>query len=372
MCIQNKNIYFMENFKYTFDKSSKKHICPKCNKRTFVLYIDTETGNYLTDDFGKCDRSTNCHYHKAPSKGKKAFCIPFLLLKSISDKAYKLTDVNGIISIVPNSQILEQTKNDCWISEWFLKNSLIQYLANESKYFSTDEIGFVNTITAKEPPPEIVPSFHGLELLDKMYAEKPQIDNLTEFLKIHFSKDDVFKATQNYLITGTNHFWSNSTAFWQIDDKEKIHACKIMQYDRFTGKRIKKPYNHINWLHNAIKEPDFNLCQCLFGLHRVNEDYQKTIAIVESEKTAIIMSLFIPDYIWIATGSKQNLKFDLLKPIKKLNIILFPDKGDYIDWLKKATELNALGFKIAVSELIEQTEFENGFDLADYYFEFLN
>ncbi|MFI0490057.1 DUF6371 domain-containing protein [Flavobacterium sp.] len=51
---------------------------------------------------------------------------------------------------------------------------------------------------------------------------------------------------------------------------------------------MKKPYNHINWLHNAIKVPDFSLCQCLFGLHRVNEDYQKTVAIVESEKTAIM------------------------------------------------------------------------------------
>jgi hypothetical protein len=330
------------------------------------LYVDNETGNYLTDDFGKCDRSTNCDYYKAPPKGKKAFCIPFLLLKSISDKAYKLTDENGTISIVPNSQILEQTKNDCWISEWFLKNSLIPYLANESKYFNTDEISFVNVVTVKKKPPEITPSFHSLEILDQMYKVS-QIDNLTEFLKIHFSKDEVFKATQNYLITGTNHFWSNSTAFWQIDDKEKIHACKIMQYDRHTGKRIKKPYNHINWLHNAVKEPNFNLYQCLFGLHGVKEDYQKTIAIVESEKTAIIMSIFIPDYIWLATGSKQNLKFDLLKPIKKRNIVLFPDKGEYINWLNKATTLNAIGFKIAVSELIEQTNFENGFDLADYY-----
>ena len=357
----------MEQYKYTLDKSSKKHICPHCSKRTFVLFVDNETGYYLTDDYGKCDRSTNCGYHKAPPKGKKAFNIIFLSLKSISDKASKLTDANGIISIVPNSQILEQTKNDCWISEWYLKNSIIHYLGSESKYFNTDEIGFVNLVTTKEPPPEIVPSFHSLELLNDMYFEKPQIDNLTEFLKIYFSKDEVFKATQNYFITGTNHFWSNSTAFWQIDDKEKIHACKIMQYDRFTGKRIKKPYNHINSLHNAIKEPDFNLSQCLFGLHRVNEDYQKTIAIVESEKTAFILSLFIPDYIWIATGSKQNLKFDLLKPIKKRNIVLFPDKGEYINWLNKATELNAIGFKIAVSELIEQTDFENGFDLADYY-----
>lgn len=357
----------MENFKYTLDKSSKKHICVNCNKRSFVLYIDTETGNYLTDDFGRCDRSTKCGYHKAPPKGKKAFNVPFLLLKSISDKAHKLTDANGFISIVPNSQILEQTKNDCWVTEWFLKSSIINYLNYESKYFDTDETGFINTIRNKEPPPHIVQSFHSLELLDKMYYQNAQLDNLTEFLKIHFSKGEVFTAMQNYFITGTNHFWNNATVFWQINDKEQIQGAKVMLYDKHTGKRIKKPYNHINWLHKAIKEPNFNLCQCLFGLHRVNEDYQKTIAVCESEKTAILMSIFLPDFIWLATGSKGNLKFELLKPIKNRSIVLFPDKGEYNNWLNKATEINTFGFKISVSELIEQTEFEEGFDLADVY-----
>lgn len=357
----------MENFKYTLDNSSKKYVCPSCNKKTFVLFIDNETGNYLTDNYGKCDRSTNCNYYNAPPKGKKAFCISFLLLKKISDKAQKMTDLNGIISIVPTSQILAQTENDCWISEWFLKSSLIQYSTNESKYFNTDGIIVVNVITPKPPPPEIAPTFHSLELLDQMYCNTPQIDNLTEFLKIHFTESDVFTAMQNYFITGTNHFWNNSTIFWQIDQQERVHAGKIMQYDKHTGKRLKKPYNHINWVHNAIKTNSFKLSQCLFGLHRVNEDYLKTVAIVESEKTAFIMSIFIPDYIWLATGSKQNLKFELLKTIKKRNIVLFPDVGEYSILLDKATELNAIGFKVEVSELLEQSDFENGFDLADYY-----
>jgi hypothetical protein len=357
----------METFKYTLDKSSKKFICPECHKKTFVLYVDTETGNYLTDDFGKCDRSTNCNYHKAPPKGKKAYLISVLSFKEITDKAVKIIDINGLISIVPKSQILEQTKNSVWITDWYLKNSNIIYLTNESKYFNTD-VNFINTITAKDPPPPITPSFHTLELLEQMFIINPKTDNLREFLKSKFSKDEVFEVTNKYFITGTNQFWSNATVFWQIDDKEQMHAGKIMLYDKLTGKRIKKPYIHINWIHNAVKEPDFNLCQCLFGLHQIIDNYDKTIAIVESEKTAIVMSIFIPDFIWIATGSKQNLKFDLLKPIKKRNIVLFPDKGEYSNWLIKANELNKLGFKIAVSELIEQTDFENGFDLADYYF----
>jgi len=358
----------METFRYSLDKSSKKFGCPNCNKKTFVLYIDTETGNYLTTDFGKCDREQNCNYHKAPPKGKKAYLIAFLGLNCISDKAYKLTDLNGIISIIPKSQILEQSKNVCWISEWFLKTSTINYLNNESKYFNTDAISFVNEVKTIKPPDPVKPSFHSLELLDKMFFENPQIDNLTEFLKSKFSKQEVFKAMQNYFITGTNHFWNNGTVFWQIDTNEKIRGAKIMLYDNITGKRVKEPYNHINWLHKATKETDFKLCQCLFGLHRINEDYQKTITVCESEKTAIIMSIFLPEFIWTATGSKGNFKFELLEPLKKRNIIAFPDKGEYNNWLNKATDLNAKGFKIAVSELIENTDFNNGFDLADYYF----
>jgi hypothetical protein len=359
----------MECFKYSLDKSSKKYVCPNCNKKTFVLYVDTETGNYLTTDFGRCDREQNCNYHKAPPKGKRAFLIDFITLKSISDKAYKLTDLNGIISIIPKSQILEQSKNNCWITEWFLKTSIINYLSSESKYFNTDEISLINEVKTITPPPPIKPSFHSLELLDKMYNDNCIDDNLTEFLKSKFSKDEVFNAMQNYFITGTNTFWNNATIFWQINHKEQIQGAKVMLYDRFTGKRIKEPYNHINWLHKATKEPNFKLCQCLFGLHRINEDYQKTIAIVESEKTAIVMSIFLPDFIWLATGSKGNFKFELLEPLKKRNIIAFPDKGEYNNWLNITTELNGFSFKIGVSDLIEQTDFENGFDLADYYFE---
>jgi hypothetical protein len=76
------------------------------------------------------------------------------------------------------------------------------------------------------------------------------------------------------------------------------------------------------------------------------------------------MSILLPHYIWLATGSKGNFKFEMLKPIKKKGCS-FPDK-EYSNWLDKSIELNAIGFKISVSDLIEQTDFENGYDLADY------
>ncbi|TXD67039.1 DUF6371 domain-containing protein [Polaribacter glomeratus] len=361
----------METFKYSLDKSSKKNLCPNCNKNTFVYYVNTETGNYLTTDFGRCDREQNCNYHKAPPKGKRGFLIPFLTLQDISNKAFKLVDVNGIISIIPKSQILEQQKGRCYISEWYLKTSTINYLNNESKYFNTDEVCTFNEVKTIKEPQQLKSSFHRLKLQDKIikeYKDNQKFDNLTTFLLDNFTFDEVDKAVSNYYLTGSNYCWQQSTIFWQIDDKGQIRGAKIMLYDKVTGKRIKEPYNHINWLHKAIKEPDFNLCQCLFGLHLINEDCQKSIAIVESEKTAIIMSIFLPEFIWVSTGSKSNFKFEVLEPLKKRKCFAFPDKGEFNNWSNKAKELKTKGFKIEVSNIIEQTNFNNGFDLADYYF----
>lgn len=358
----------MERFKYSLDKSSKKYVCPNCNKKTFVNYVNTETGNYLTNNYGRCDREQNCNYHKAPPKGKKAYLIPFLALNDISNKASKLTDVNGVISIVPKSQILERNAKTCFISEWYLKTSTIIYASNESKYFNTENVSIINEVKTLKHIEPIKPSFHSLELLNEMYFKNPANDNLTTFLKTIFTKDEIINAMLNYYLTGTNYCWNNATVFWQIDDKEQIRGAKIMLYDNTTGSRIKKPYNHINWLHKAIKEPEFNLNQCLFGLHLINEDYQKNIGIVESEKTALIMSLFLPNFIWLATGSKSNFKTELLKPLKNRNCFAFPDKGEFNIWNETATALNTKGFKIAVSNLLEKTDFNNGFDLADYYF----
>jgi hypothetical protein len=93
------------------------------------------------------------------------------------------------------------------------------------------------------------------------------------------------------------------------------------------------------------------------------------VAIVESEKTAILMSLFKPQYVWLATGSKNGFKYEYLKPIRNYKIIGFPDKGEYNDWNDKAIELNNLGFNISVSKFLESTNYKQGTDLADVLIE---
>ena len=48
-------------------RASNKHICPNCGKKTFVRYVDSETGAYLGDLVGKCDREDKCGYHYSPA-----------------------------------------------------------------------------------------------------------------------------------------------------------------------------------------------------------------------------------------------------------------------------------------------------------------
>lgn len=70
-----------------------------------------------------------------------------------------------------------------------------------------------------------------------------------------------------------------------------------MAYDPNTGERVKNPYAKITWIHQINKQWDFVLQQCLFGLHLIKENKSKTVAIVESEKTAIIMYSYARIYL---------------------------------------------------------------------------
>ena len=140
-----------------------------------------------------------------------------------------------------------------------------------------------------------------------------------------------------------------------------------MLYNSETGKRQKNHLGkaYISSVRSVLKLKDFNLKQCLFGLHLINETESKSLAIVESEKTAILMSLFKPEYVWLATGSKSGFKYEYLRPLRDYKIIGFPDKSEYSDWQNKAVELNNLGFNISISQYLETTSYKEGTDLAD-------
>ncbi|WP_245980451.1 DUF6371 domain-containing protein [Flagellimonas lutimaris] len=345
------------------DRSSKKFVCPACNKKRFVRYVDRETGNYLDGDYGRCDRSDNCGYFKSPKQDDIYFGIKFLSLVDYNSKAYRLTDENCNIHFVPKSMVLETEGREVWIKEYFLKNSDLDYSAAQSKAVNK-EGGFVS-LTDFEPIPEPEPSFLQREEVDEVLNAGVDC-NLTKYLKTEFDSELVDRAFKRYGSGATNLFWNNSTCFLQMDRGQNIRAGKIMLYSENNGRRVKEPYPQINWLHNKIeKGGGFNLNQCLFGLHLLEN---KPVAIVESEKTAIVMSILSNKTTWMACGSKTAINEKMLEPLKSNKVVLFPDKGSAGEWQQRADELSSKGFNIQVSRFLEnKVELENGKDIADLY-----
>jgi hypothetical protein len=154
---------------------------------------------------------------------------------------------------------------------------------------------------------------------------------------------------------------------------------------------VKQPFNHIHWVHVLsqksevlsqksnpdlrLKTKDFRLKQCFFGEHLLLSDPFKTVAIAESEKTAVIASFFYPKYIWLAAGSLEGLSRDKYSVLKDREVKLYPDVNGYDKWKQKAREmkLRLPTARFTVDDTLERTataeERKQGIDIADRWIE---
>ena len=298
--------YILEPYK----GMNTRYRCPSCQQRdkTFSLYIDTETGKHIHHTVGRCNRESNCGHHYTP---KQYFQDNNISFDTPQPKAYKprpVTPQQKSVSFIP-VEVFKASLNPTV----FETNHFVKFLIN----------------------------LFGVEVASQLVSR--------------------------YFIATSKH-WNGATVFWQIDIKGKVRTGKIMLYSPTTGKRIKEPFNHINWVHKALKKSEFELRQCLFGEHLLI-DKTKHVAIVESEKTAIIASVYLPQFIWVAVGSLTNLNAEKCSILKGRTVTLFPDLNGFEKWSSKAKELSHLAI-FTVSDLLErkatEAERKQGFDLADY------
>ena len=253
------------------------------------------------------------------------------------------------------------------------KENSCNYHKSPKKFFSENKLNIICTpYFKKDQHQNSKPDYINEKVLLSSLKDY-DANNFVSFLNKCFEKDVVQNLIEKYYI-GTSDYWKGSTIFWQIDEVNKIRTGKVMLYDPLIGKRVKKPINKIHWIHSILKIDEYNLKQTFFGMHLTKET-TKTIAIVESEKTAIICSVFFPDYIWLATGGLNNLKAENMKPLKNRNVVLFPDIGAFEKWNHIAKEFSTF-CNIKVSNTLEikakQTNTENGYDLADYLLQDFN
>ena len=283
-----------------------RYRCPSCQQsnKTFSLYIDTKTGEHIHPTVGRCNRESKCGQHYTPK----------------------------------------------------------QYFQDNNISFGTSKVYKHRTVTPQPKPVSFIP----VEVF-KASLKAHDTNHFVKFLINLFGVEVASELVSRYFIATSKH-WNGATVFWQIDTRGKVRTGKIMLYSPATGKRVKNPYNHINWVHKALKQPEFELRQCLFGEHLLI-DKTKPVAIVESEKTAVIASVYLPHFIWVAVGSLTNLNAEKCSILKGRTVKLFPDLNGFEKWSKKAKELSHLT-NFTVSDLLErkatEAEKKQGFDLADY------
>ena len=163
------------------------------------------------------------------------------------------------------------------------------------------------------------------------------------------------------------------TIYWMIDE------CGIC-HDGHVGD---------NWISNILKHRYPEAAQyirpthTLFGLHIISQfdnlrfdHYQPSVAIVESERTAVILSEFYPHVIWLATVYPANFTVDQLEPLQGCEVTLFPRTDpvmdNYVAWLEIADQARRLyHLGITVSSLLEDhaTEAQKSqeIDLLDFF-----
>lgn len=304
----------MSQYRYILEpyvSQKNRYDCPNCGKKhVFTRYIDLDRKEYVAIEVGKCNREQKCGYHLSPKEH-------FRNQETFAGRKSKVEEVKDSVL----KQIAFKSRHNNLSTSFIDQNQFLQSLETSSS------------------------------------------NNLFSFLQSVMSREALTEIKEKYYI-GTFGSWKGITIFWQVDDLGRVRTGKMMLYDRSTGKKTK-----LNWVHSFLKLRDFNLQQCLFGLHLLNSDKDKTIALVESEKTAVIASIAFPQFIWMATGGLMNLKASMLKPLANRKVILFPDAGCYHDWNNRVASLPN-NIEYFISDLVENKataeEKREGCDIADY------
>ncbi|MFN3761270.1 MAG: DUF6371 domain-containing protein [Algoriphagus aquaeductus] len=385
----------MENHRYHFDKSSKKFRCPACQKKTFVLYVDTLTGNYLPEQYGKCDRESNCGFSQLPPPESKCLYVPFESISEKSEKAFQIKQ-DSITYYLPKATVFEIQPAGAYVTEYFLQSAANAptFFQSDCKYFTPEGKATAVQATPKklEKPEQVFIPTKVFEqtLQPERYELNLFIQNLLSRVSYPVKASDLEKViSMYYLGTIAKGEMKGAVSFPFIDRFGNVRAVQVKQFDE-TNHTVSTSWLHSIIARDASTKPDWleayqrqeSKVSCLFGEHLFTLYPNNPIALVEAPKTAIYGALYFglpksqTDWIWLAVYNLTSLNLEKCRVLEGRKVFLFPDLSKdgkaFSLWSSKALEMEAelKGTRFFVSDLLERvaTEAERlaGLDLADY------
>ncbi|MFI3259337.1 MAG: DUF6371 domain-containing protein [Rikenellaceae bacterium] len=287
-----------------------RHRCPECGKRNcFTLYVD-ESGSALDERVGRCDHESSCAYHYTP--------------KMYFEDNPSLSSLSSRLSLSPRPSRPSRPTLPSLIPR--------EYVAR-CEGGRSHFVEFLSTLTDPESLAHIVSDYH-----------------------LGYTK-------------------AKEVIYWQIDSRDRVRTGKVMGYLPDGHRNKASPPN---WVHSIMKRQqllseDYNLVQCLFGEHLLSKYPTKVVAVVESEKSAVLGSVVFPQYTWVATGGKSQLDRSKMRALEGREVVMFPDVDGYGEWVERSKQLSYA--RVRVSSLLEREatpeERERKIDIGDWIVEHL-
>lgn len=119
------------NHKYSLRqyRQGGKDICPECEQRSFVPYIDNETGEILHPICGRCDHEQSCGYHLTPSDFFK------------QNPESRQTGLSRNVYLKPTPTIIDWGNTSEWIARQSVEEAMkCDFAKGLLNFFDTDNV----------------------------------------------------------------------------------------------------------------------------------------------------------------------------------------------------------------------------------------
>jgi hypothetical protein len=234
---------------------------------------------------------------------------------------------------------------------------------------------FKQLVTPKEYKPLTTVAYDSdlcREVLDKSWLTEPQMRHAAERYRLGKSR-------------------SGKCIYWMIDDLGYVRDGHLGDAWASQLLKAREPKLLSHW----------HPSHCLFGLHLLTENNfkghtaqpvpkalsvfsvisvcnQKTVCVVETERSAVILSEIFPEFLWMAYATTSHLTPDLFAPLAGHTVIIYPRTdptgSTYLFFLDLADQVRRLyDINLTVDSTLEDhaTDEQKAreIDLVDFIFQ---
>lgn len=264
-----------------YHRAADKPECPACgHKHRFSEYVNLKTGLPVGPGVGKCDRINHCGYRVTPQ-------------------------------------------------EYFKQHP-------EARY------GYHAQATPLFRPAEDKPRLYLPDNIIEQYAT-PYIDSTFGrwLARKAPSAEALQQVAADYHLTATQ---TRGIIFWYIDECGRYCQGKMMWYDLHGHRNGCVSTVSSDLAKQGLLPANAEMQRCLFGAHLLISRPADLVYIVESEKTAVVMAMLHPEYVWLATGGCSNLNTYVVRPLFNRRVILIPDSGCLDKWRKVMAQTKSIQY----------------------------